>query len=52
MNISNPELEQKLTKEEIEAGWHYCHEWDGLLVGPGMEEMECCTCHVDWEKMP
>ena len=21
---------------EIEQGWHFCPEWDGLLVGEGM----------------
>lgn len=34
----------KLTPEEIAQGWHYCWDWDGLLVGPDMKEMECCTC--------
>lgn len=34
----------KLTQDEIDAGWHYCSNWDGLLVGPGMAELNCCTC--------
>lgn len=29
-----------LSKEEIKIGWHWCNEFDGLLVGPGMEEFE------------
>ena len=33
-----------LTEEEIEAGWHFCPEWDGLLIGPGMVELEACLC--------
>lgn len=33
-----------LTPEEIAEGWHFCWEWDGLLVGPGMKELEACTC--------
>lgn len=33
-----------LTQEELKAGWHFCVEWDGLLIGPGMPEMECCSC--------
>jgi hypothetical protein len=33
-----------LTEEEIKYGWHFCHEWDGLLVGPGMKEAEACLC--------
>ena len=36
--------EDCLTEEEIAAGWHYCYEFDGLLVGPGMDELECCQC--------
>lgn len=36
--------EMSLTKEEIKAGWHFCWDWDGLLIGPGMGEMEHCTC--------
>ena len=37
----------ELTKEEIAEGWHFCLEFDGLLVGPGMSELECCAC---WPK--
>ena len=33
-----------LTPEEINQGWHFCCEYDGLLVGPGMGELECCEC--------
>jgi len=29
---------------EIEKGWHFCPEWDFLLVGPKMKEFECCLC--------
>jgi hypothetical protein len=36
-----------LTKEELEEGWHYCNDWDGLLVGPEDDEMQCCTCFSD-----
>lgn len=34
----------QLTAEELAAGWHFCPEWDGLLIGPGMEEMNSCLC--------
>ena len=34
----------KLSKKERELGWHFCTDWDGLLVGPGMEEEEHCLC--------
>lgn len=35
----------KLTPEELQLGWHFCWDWDGLLVGPGMGELDSCTCH-------
>lgn len=34
----------ELTPEEVAQGWHWCWEWDGLLVGPGMKELEACVC--------
>ena len=33
-----------LTPDEIAKGWHFCWDWDGLLVGPGMKEQESCVC--------
>lgn len=36
-----------LTLVEIMDGWHFCNEWDGLLVGPGMGELEVCHC---WDR--
>lgn len=38
---NNPDL--NLTPEEITEGWHFCWEFDGLLVGPGMGEQRFCT---------
>ena len=35
-----------LTKEELEQGWHFCNDWDGMLVGPGCDEADCCTCGI------
>ena len=35
---------ENLTQEEIELGWHFCNEFDGLLVGPGMGELDFCHC--------
>ena len=44
------ELERKgegLTKEEISEGWHWCPEWDDMLIGPEMHmEWEICNCEV------
>lgn len=40
-----------LTPEEREKGWHFCNEFDGLLVGPAEDpEWECCTCFSEEEK--
>lgn len=37
-------LKEKLTKEENDLGWHFCDEFDGLLVGPNCSEWQYCTC--------
>lgn len=36
---------ERLTQEEIATGWHWCREFDSLLVGPGMGEQKYCTCN-------
>ena len=36
-----------LTPYEIREGWHFCYEFDGLLVGPGMFELKACKCLTD-----
>ena len=33
-----------LTDSEVAEGWHFCPEWDEMLVGPGMPELESCSC--------
>lgn len=35
-----------LTPNEVAEGWHFCHDFDGLLVGPGMFERQFCTCDL------
>lgn len=52
------EGDTKLTVQEVKAGWHFCQEWDSLLIGPGMGEFdnrpdkgEClCGLKVDYDK--
>ena len=34
----------RLTQEEMDGGWHFCAEWDDLVVGPGTREWFLCTC--------
>lgn len=33
-----------LTPEEIEAGYHWCDEWDGLLIHVDDHEFHACKC--------
>jgi hypothetical protein len=40
--ISDEALE--LTEAELREGWHFCIDWDGLLIGPGMMEVNHCAC--------
>lgn len=48
MNWDNTGPELSLTDDEIEQGWHWCGDWDFLLVGPGMEgEQAACNCFQD-----
>lgn len=35
-----------LTDREVMMGWHWCCEFDGLLVGPTMPEWDCCLCYT------
>lgn len=37
---------EALTKEEVADGYHFCKDWDGLLVGPDDPEVESCTCKL------
>jgi len=45
MDWNNEGLELSLTDDEIEQGWHWCGDWDFLLVGPDMvNEQMACNC--------
>lgn len=39
----------ELTQDEIDAGWHFCHCWDGLLIGDKMGELEHCYCIPEYQ---
>lgn len=39
----------RINNHERQSGWHFCRDWDGLLVGPGMIEMESCGCMINHE---
>jgi len=34
----------RLTPEEIAAGWHFCWDWDGLLIHDSDPEADACGC--------
>lgn len=36
-----------LTKEEIADGWHFCYDFDGLLIHKKSPEFNYCTCYND-----
>lgn len=33
-----------LTKEEVKQGYHFCYEWDGLLIHVTHPEFKACIC--------
>lgn len=35
---------EPLTEQEVANGWHYCDDWDGMLIHRFHPEMEGCTC--------
>lgn len=44
--VSSPEWGDVLTEKELAEGWHFCPDWDYLLVGPGMPEQDGCACEL------
>jgi hypothetical protein len=34
----------ELTQDDVAEGWHFCPEWYGLCIGPGMPELDGCLC--------
>ncbi len=35
-----------LTQEEINQGWHFCVEWDFMLINKNSAEGMCCRCNL------
>lgn len=42
--LLNSEESGSLTAEEMREGWHFCYEWDGLLINPNHKDGETCSC--------
>lgn len=38
---------KQLLPSELREGWHYCAEFDDMLVGPTMQAWDACMC---WPK--
>ena len=41
----------KLTEEEMSEGFHFCHDFDGLVVVPNDYEDNFCTCFDGQERI-
>ena len=39
----------KLTEEEKQDGWHFCREWDGMLIHSSWPEYESCICKLKYK---
>lgn len=47
-SLMNDDPPPSLTPDELNQGWHFCWDFDGLLVGPDMAERHCCQCRNHW----
>lgn len=50
--VLNSDMDARLTPDELQHGYHFCNDWDGLLIGPEDKEFECCTCTLRRYKEP
>lgn len=37
----------ELTPAEISKGWHYCPDWDFMIINPDCSEAEACLCNLE-----
>ena len=40
------ESKDRIPAELVRKGWHYCAEWDGMLIHKTWPEMEVCICDL------
>ena len=40
----NVDQNLKLTDQEKADGWHFCKEWDGMLIHKDWPESKGCIC--------
>lgn len=43
-SILDKDMSATLTEEELAEGWHFCLDWDQLLIHKSHREFECCSC--------
>lgn len=46
VSVTREVVEKAAERMRRDSGWHYCPDWDFLLVGPGTPEMEACCCKL------
>lgn len=39
-----------LTQEEVKDGWHFCNDFDGMLMNKKWPAYELCTCFYKQQK--
>jgi len=47
LELMHPDAESNginLTIDEIASGWHWCADWDGLLIHVDDDEFQACNC--------
>lgn len=43
----------RLSEDEMKEGWHFCAEWDDLLIHADSDEFQFCKCsHMKKFKTP
>lgn len=46
-NYLSKKMDAKLTEDEYKAGYHFCYDWDLMLIHESWPEHECCSCKDD-----
>jgi hypothetical protein len=36
--------EGSMTEQEKDQGWHFCPDWDFMVIGPASPEVYVCCC--------
>ncbi len=44
------DIKAELSESEINAGWHFCPDWDFMLIHKDWREYEGCCCGYEVHK--